>query len=151
MTHNTREGIGGWIEAPEVVRSKCRAICGENDIDCENEDVFIYRRIEIDTATDMAYQAGLSTLHQELQKARETWLREEIVKLEGMKYKTSYCGYSIRSTTVDTKSAVDCINGAEKMGRNQALQTIIDRYQSELDQPTRREPTEEEKEIIRNY
>ena len=29
----------------------------------------------------------MKILHQELQKARETWLREEIVKLEGVKKK----------------------------------------------------------------
>ena len=51
--------------------------------------------------------------HQELQKARHDWLREEIVKLEGMK-----------------------VLGLYSQIKNNILQTIIDRYQSELDQPT---------------
>lgn len=113
-----------WVEAPEAVRSKCRAICGENDIDTENEDVFLYRRIEIDTATDMAYQAGLSTHHhqlqkakEELQKARQDWLQEEIVKLKGMIHEIN---------TEDEYAKYD--------GQNKAIQTIIDRYQAEVDQ-----------------
>ena len=61
--------------------------------------------------------------HQELQKARQSWLREEIVKLEGMKIK------ELPSSLDDTTGFV--------MGhsKNITLQTIIDRYQSELDQP----------------
>lgn len=49
---------------------------------------------------------------------------------EGVKPRpTSYCGYAFKSTTIDTKVAVDCINGAEKMGYNQAIkdfQKLID-------------------------
>lgn len=62
-------------------------------------------------------------LHQELQKARHDWLREEIVKLEEMKIK------ELPSSLHDTTGFV--------MGhsKNLTLQTIIDRYQSELDQP----------------
>lgn len=55
-----------WVEAPEEIRSKCRAICGEND----DEGIFLYRLKEIDTATDIAYQAGISS--------RDTyWLKHE--------------------------------------------------------------------------
>ncbi len=56
-------------------------------------------------------------LHQELLKARETWLRDEIVKLEGMK------NFTMGTFTAEAW--------------NHALQTIIDRYQSELDQPNK--------------
>jgi len=62
-------------------------------------------------------------LHQELQKARQLWLREEIVKLEGMKAERFKWDYKEG-------------DGQYKDGFNEALQTIIDRYQSELDQPT---------------
>jgi hypothetical protein len=47
-----------WREAPEEVRSKCRAICNEDTTDDEG-DVFIYRIKAINTAIDIAYQAGL--------------------------------------------------------------------------------------------
>ena len=53
------------------------------------------------------------SFHHQQQKHRETWLREEIVKLKSMfRYERS-----MSATMFD-----------------QALQTIIDRYQSELDQ-----------------
>jgi ribosome-binding ATPase YchF (GTP1/OBG family) len=56
--------------------------------------------------------------------ARHDWLREEIVKLEGEKL-----GGLARPIFVGA-------NAPERMRiHNQALQTIIDRYQSELDQP----------------
>ena len=60
------------------------------------------------------------THHQELQKARHDWLREEIVKLKGMK--------GMRSGNKNSMYY--------QSGHSSALQTIIDRYQSELDQPT---------------
>ena len=63
-----------------------------------------------------------TTLHHQLQKARQDWLREEIVKLEGMKSLVAYSSYS---TTGQAREA-------EKV--DQALQTIIDRYLAELDQ-----------------
>jgi len=66
----------------------------------------------------------MQTLHQELQKARQNWLREEIVKLEGMKAERFKWDYKEG-------------DGQYKDGFNEALQTIIDRYQSELDQPNK--------------
>lgn len=62
--------------------------------------------------------------HQELQKARHDWLREEIVKLEGMKVCT------------DAGRADPGYYHCENT-RDGTLQTIIDRYQSELDQPNK--------------
>ena len=63
-------------------------------------------------------------LHQELQQARHDWLREEIVKLEGMKQ------------PITLKDRVESAFASIEWDRyNQALQTIIYRYQSELDQP----------------
>lgn len=62
-----------------------------------------------------------TTLHQELQKVRHDWLREEIVKLEEEQ----------RKHNCPPDDGNDYDHGAYV-----ALQTIIDRYQSELDQPT---------------
>lgn len=60
-----------------------------------------------------------------LQKARHDWLREEIVRLEGMKEdEPPHAGYT----------RVEASMYSYAKGRNQALQTIIDRYHSELDQ-----------------
>lgn len=56
-------------------------------------------------------------MHQELQKARESWLREEIVKLKGMKMPFKV------SENMELRDIY-----------NEPIQTIIDRYQSELDQ-----------------
>lgn len=75
-----------------------------------------------------------TTLHHQLQKARQDWLREEIVKLEGMKqptiiqpeYGNDNPNYSRIADTMVMKAHI----------HNQALQTIIDRYHSELDQDT---------------
>lgn len=68
----------------------------------------------------------IEKIHQELQKARHDWLREEIVKLEGEKL-----GGLARPIFVGA-------NAPERMRiHNRALQTIIDRYQSELDQLTK--------------
>ena len=58
-------------------------------------------------------------IHQELQKARHDWLREEIVKLEGKQF--AY-------TDLDSKRL-----RYEKQAYNRALQTIIDRYLLELE------------------
>ena len=63
------------------------------------------------------------THHQELQKARHDWLREEIVKLYEAKKDLSKIEFPSEEY-------------ARAYEKNKALQTIIDRYQSELDQPT---------------
>ena len=77
---------------------------------------------------------------EELQKARHDWLREEIVRLEGMKYKIipmeEHPIYSY-----ETRTAAEHVlkeQAYEKHHRckkyyNQALQTIIDRYLLELE------------------
>jgi len=52
---------------------------------------------------------------------KKDWLREEIVRLEGMK----------KRTELDKSSLAI---GMQEYWHNQALQTIIDRYHSELDQ-----------------
>lgn len=69
------------------------------------------------------------TIHQELRKARHDWLREEIVKLEGMKIVPAL-GRTKNGKVVDFTTEYD-------LGKNNALQTIIDRYLSELDQPNK--------------
>ena len=62
-----------------------------------------------------------TTLHHQLQKDRQDWLREEIVKLEGMRERAQFG----RETSWEIEHA---------NGHNQTLQTIIDRYQEELNQ-----------------
>jgi hypothetical protein len=52
-------------------------------------------------------------------------LKEQLLGAVKLKRKlSSYCGYNFSSTTVKTESAVECINGAEKMGYNKALTDI---------------------------
>ena len=57
----------------------------------------------------------------QLQKARQDWLREEIVRLEGMKTSGLLLAQSLHNSM---KGAIV----------NETIQTIIDRYHSELDQ-----------------
>ena len=68
----------------------------------------------------------LPHFHHQLQKARQDWLREEIVKLEGMKKPTSFTG--------SENAQIESVFFKHEKGYNQALQTIIDRYHSEIDQ-----------------
>ena len=83
---------------------------------------------ECGTATDF--------IHHQLQKARHDWLREEIVRLEGMKNIVG-SQTEISSNESLVKMVKNVIELKGEMAYNQALQTIIDRYHSELDQPTR--------------
>jgi len=72
-----------------------------------------------------ALQAERQKRDQELQKARHDWLREEIVKLEGM--------------YIVSKPELDFVNThirTWEQGHNHGISEIVDRYQSELDQPT---------------
>jgi hypothetical protein len=69
--------------------------------------------VDAQETLDLCRKDELKTLHQELQKARQDWLREEIVKLEGMKY--------IQVVDDDVTEAM-----------NDTIQTIIDRHQVEL-------------------
>lgn len=72
----------------------------------------------------------------ELEKARHDWLRDEIVKLEGMKIgNTSHTLHCIKGKA---ETHTHCIMSPSERDKthDQALQTIIDRYQSELEQPT---------------
>ena len=103
MTHNTREGIEDWKEEFWYKVAEWNS--------ASPEDIDIYaNQIEMLIEYHMKER-----VHQELQKARQDWLREEIVKLEGM----------------------DAHEPNRGIYRNEALQTIIDRYQSELDQPNK--------------
>lgn len=92
VSHTNNKEVKGGVEAiiEYVIKSR--------------DDLGVYNYVIRETLTKM--------LHQELQKARQSWLREEIVKLEGMK-----------------------VLGLYSQIKNNILQTIIDRYQSELDQP----------------
>lgn len=73
------------------------------------------------------------THHQQLQKARQTWLQEEIVRLDGMK-----TGAELRSGDYSEHRGI---------GFDKALQTIIDRYHSELDQAPEKLPKAPESEL----
>jgi len=67
------------------------------------------------------------------QKTRHDWLREEIVKLEGMKIEYEH---TVSCLTGKSKCSDICRMVSQRLeGANATLQTIIDRYQSELDQP----------------
>lgn len=86
--------------------------------------------------------------HQELQKARQDWLREEIVKLEDEKVTNQAKTYDGN----DLESACDAYTCAflewgevvrYEHGHDHAIQTIIDRYQSDLDQLTTKTNTDE--------
>lgn len=76
--------------------------------------------------TDEAKKAAkemAQTHHQELQKARHEWLREEIDSLEYMKNQMP-------------KVVREPFELAESVGAKMAIDEIIDRHQSELDQLT---------------
>lgn len=66
-------------------------------------------------------------VYQELQKVRKDWLREEINKLRGWQMKVPTLERHWQSQ----------LNYENAKTHNQALQTIIDHYQSELDQPNK--------------
>lgn len=90
------------------------------------DDLGVYNYVIRETLTKM--------LHQELQKARQSWLREEIVKLEGRLIPVPKMELS--PYTTDYQIMMDSgFRLSDAKLYNQALQTIIDRYQSELDQP----------------
>lgn len=72
----------------------------------------------------------LTEKDQELQKAHHNWLRDEIVKLEGVKMANEHSSECLHN---EAPEYCDCDNYIKW---NKALQTIIDRYQEELDQPT---------------
>lgn len=61
------------------------------------------------------------TWEERLHQERQTWLREEIVKLEGMKQSVISHGHKEN----DNRTCDVC-------GWNSALQAIIDRYQSQI-------------------
>ena len=70
--------------------------------------------------------------HQQLQKARHDWLREEIVRLEGVKVtkdEIDQAKYSNGNPVQrpEIKQLIEWVN-------HRTIQTIIDRYHSELDQ-----------------
>lgn len=73
-------------------------------------------------------------IHQELQKARHDWLREEIVKLGAEKEQDECIGEERKNCPWCGRNMY-CRNRVEEIAHNETLQTIIDRYQSELDQP----------------
>lgn len=124
-----------------------------------------YPNIELRVSANESYITGenaysvietlLTEKDQELQKARHDWLREEIVKLEGIQThfvpadsewfgKEDYSEGEYKLVPAKDPSKVmyclTCERFLHEEGCNcgtVALQTIIDRYQSELDQPNK--------------
>ena len=86
-----------------------------------------------------------TTLHQQLQKARQDWLQEEIVKLEGMKRyiesEEPFVPWYKPDGMSEEEYAYHIHNHEQKRARweadcewNQALDNVINRYNEELDQ-----------------
>lgn len=126
MTHDTREVEEFATQLSKSVRYSSGR--GQYDAFPDCQDAYLDG---VETAIAMMYidltgspkSEGMLAkfLHHQLQKARQDWLREEIVKLERMKEKQQVVSVY--------KNFRDDI-----YGYNLALQTIIDRYQAELDQ-----------------
>ena len=85
------------------------------------------------------------THHHQLQKARQDWLREEIVKLEGMKRyiesEEPFVPWYKPDGMSEEEYAYHIHNHEQKRARweadcewNQALDNVINRYNEELDQ-----------------
>lgn len=125
----------------EIIKEECEKMYPEFlQRDCNDLVVILAGRLQ-------------TALHQQLQKARQDWLREEIVRLEGMdeyiavKDNDSH-RYQILRSKKDEWDAFceipeyderswDVPEWAERidgMPVKSFKQTIIDRYQSELDQ-----------------
>jgi len=92
---------------------------------------------QLQKAREEGYNAGLAdgtgkpllAVEQMLQKAREEWLREEIKHLQILKRTPQDC-----EKCHACELAMSCTTAESDRYLNQCLQTIIDRYQSELDQ-----------------
>ena len=104
MTHNTRE-VEESIE--QVLLNRIKLIGDEDQLYTGYPQQLIDELVNV--------------FHHQLQKARTDWLREEIVRLEGMRKKQQ--AVSVYKNFRD-----------DIYGYNLALQTIIDRYSKELDQ-----------------
>lgn len=144
-THNTREGEE-WRNSHDFKQAVFAANQFlEEPYTDPDDDVRTVAR-QFNRMIDR-YDALKQTHHQELQKAREMWLREEIVKLEFEKLPYPYvCKSPFPGEGVDFHLKTyghlpyfgcckyDQLTKEETDIHNQALQTIIDRYQKELDQ-----------------
>ena len=110
MTHNTRERIEEIItdyydKFPE---------CPQDLVGCTlNQDAVD----EFNRARERGEKWLRTALHQQLQKARHDWLWEEVKKLRAIKSGIEEFDYD-----------------SDERGKCEILQTIIDRYQAELDQ-----------------
>lgn len=71
-------------------------------------------------------------IHQQLQKARHDWLREEIVKLEGIKPDLSI--YTLFGKPMIEWDFEEVAKYTKDLGTKESLQTIIDRYLLELNE-----------------
>lgn len=74
-----------------------------------------------------AIDALIENNAKQLQKARHDWLREEIVRLEGIK-----AAYDATPDIDEIKGRLPITDGQMTKGWDYAFQTIIERYQAEL-------------------
>lgn len=112
MTHNTREGID-----ERQIRSDWQEFWYKESKNTEQSYLTPDTHgIVIDYLKELH-----QTHHQELQKARHDWLREEIDSLECMKNQMP-------------KVVREPFELAESVGAKMAIDEIISRHQSELDQ-----------------
>ncbi len=106
----------------------------EVELDFPYQDDNYWLMIDVSGIKVRQYPSPLEVkmlIHHQLQKARQDWLRQEIVRLEGAKrceHKWSQSSYNC------TKCGTDDAFVSGDFDYNEALQTIIDRYQAELDQ-----------------
>lgn len=122
MTHDTREEIAGAL---------ARGYCSK-----ENKN----KVLDSELIEAMALEVE-KVLHQQLQKAHHDWLREEIVKLDGIKEEEELMYGTeddVEYLTYRAGKAPDLMHKdisiiADKV-KCTTLQTIIDRYHSELNQ-----------------
>jgi len=117
MTHNTK-GLQKKIEQRDY-QSDVRALETNAGLklthNTEVEEALKLLLAEYGQTGDASRSVNvLEAVDHQLQKARQDWLREEIVRLEGAMY--------------------DKPRGYRGKAFNEAFQTIIDRYLAELDQ-----------------
>ena len=90
------------------------------ELDFPHQDDNYWIMIEVGGVKVPQYPSPLEVkmlIEEQLQKARHDWLRGEIVRLEEIQ------------SSID-----DFAYDSDERGKREILQTIIDRYQSELDQ-----------------
>lgn len=106
----------------------------EVELDFPHQDDNYWLMIDVSGIKVRQYPSPLEVkmlIHHQLQKARQDWLRDEIVKLEGMKKKTDY------PVSYDTNEGRKWTAMRDNhAGFNTCLDVLKSRYQADQDQPT---------------